>query len=387
MDNRYLSVIVIVQVLLLLSNVQMHGEEQKEEPQRSLSLSTIESRVSPHFEFTLPSGNISERIEQQFNNLHTVFNLNFNLLDSSIDADVAIFYPLGFFIPGIHFYQNVDFENPVAPQFQDGELSLLPTKKFVSRDRGIGLDFIFHLTPIFSIIPAFLMNETFKARFTEDLILDEGIDWIAKLSFVLDSAKSLPAGSPAPKHGIGFSSVFSTRFRDVLTNPVSIDHTNVLRTSHQFGDRLFLTESIGFNNPIYIWNTEVAGFYSLGGFNTIRGYSYGSVAAFRYLLNRIDLGAGVFPNAQIKLKLRKRRATIGDYRIFLILDGLLAQDRLSWDSPVNIYGGCGAGFAFLISGEKQQHLKVSTYVVQPVEPGRFPIFYFQTSFFNFEKQI
>jgi hypothetical protein len=117
----------------------MHCQEQKEEPQRSLSLSTLEGRVSPQFEFTLPSGDISERIEQQFNKLHTVFRLNFNFLDSSIGADVAVSYPLGFFILGIHFYQDLDLENIVAPQFQDWELILLPTEKFVSRNRGIGL--------------------------------------------------------------------------------------------------------------------------------------------------------------------------------------------------------------------------------------------------------
>lgn len=365
----------------------MYGQEQKEEPQRTLSLSTLEGRISPHFEFTLPSGNISERIEQQFNNLHTFFSLNFNFLDSSIGADVAFSYPLGFFIPGIHFFQNVDLENLVAPQFQDGELTLLPTEKFVSRNRGIGLAFIFNVTPIFSVTPEFLMNDTFKGSFTTDLVLDEGIDWIAKLSFAVDTVKSLPVGAPEPKHSVVFSSEFNTRFRNVLTNPVSINHNNVLRTNHQFGKRLFLTESIGFSYPIYIWDDEISRYYSLGGFNTIRGFSYGSIAAFRYLLNRIDLGARVFPNGQINLKLRKRRATIGDYRVFFIFDGLLAQDRLSWDSAVNIYGGCGAGFAFLISGEKKQHLKVSTYVVQPIEAGRFPIFYFQTSLFNFEKQI
>jgi hypothetical protein len=380
-----LAVLLFAHVLLLLPSVRMQGQDQKEEPQRTLTLSTLEGRGSPHFEFTLPSGNISERIEQQFNNLHVVFDLNFNFLDSSIDADVGFSYPVGFFIPGIHFFQNVDLENLITPQFQGGELILLPTEKYVSRNRGIGLEFIFNVTPNFSITPAFLMNDTFKGSFTTDLILDEGIDWNARMSFVLDSAKSLPVGGPEPKHIVVFSSMFNTRFRNVLTNPVSIDNSNVLQTNHQLGDRVIITESLGFNYPIYIWNRDISMYHSLGGFDTLRGYPYGSIAAFRYLLNRIDLGAGVFPNARIKLL--KRRATIHDYRIFFIFDGLLAQDHLSWDSAVNVYGGCGAGFAFLISGEKQQHIKVSTYVVQPIEPGRFPIFYFQTSFFSFEKKI
>jgi hypothetical protein len=382
-----LTVFCFVYALLILPNTRVEGQDQKEEPQRTLTLSTLEGRGSPHFEFTLPSGNIYERIEQQFNNLHVVFDLNFNFLDSSIGADVGFSYPVGVFIPGIHFFQNVDLENLVAPQFQGGELTLLPTEKYVSRNRGIGLEFIFNVTPIFSITPEFLLNETFKGSFTTDLTLDEGIDWIAKTSFVVDSTKSWPEGTPEPKHGVVFSSVFNTRFRNVITNPVSIGHSIAVQTSHQLRDRLFITESLGFNYPIFVWNEDISNYFNLGGFDTLRGYPYGSIAAFRYLLNRFDLGAGVFPNAQIKLKLLKRRATIHDYRVFFILDGLLAQDHLSWDSAVNIYGGCGGGLSFLISGEKQQHVKLSTYIVQPIDPGLFPIFYFQTSFYNFESQI
>ena len=102
-----LSVLIFLQVLLLLPSVQMHGQEQKEEPKRTLSLSTLEGRINPHFEFTLPSGNIYQRIEQQFNNLNSVFSLNFNFLNSSIDANVAFSYPLGFFIPRIQFFQGL----------------------------------------------------------------------------------------------------------------------------------------------------------------------------------------------------------------------------------------------------------------------------------------
>jgi hypothetical protein len=43
------------------------------------------------------------------------------------------------------------------------------------------------------------------------------------------------------------------------------------------------------------------------------------------------------------------------------------------------------GFAFLISGERGHHLKLSAYAVQPVEAGRLPIFYFQIGFFSFER--
>jgi hypothetical protein len=207
------------------------------------------------------------------------------------------------------------------------------------------------------------------------------------MSFVLDSTKSRTEGTPVPRHSVVFSSVFNTRFRNVVTNPVSIAHGNILQTNHQLGDRVFITELLGFNYPIFVWNEDISNYYSLGGFDTLRGYPYGSIAAFRYLLNRFDLGAGVFPNAQIKLKLLKREATIHDYRVFFIFDGLLAHDHLSWDSAVNVYGGCGGGLSFLISGEKQQHIKLSTYIVQPIEPGRSPIFYFQTSFYNFEKKI
>jgi hypothetical protein len=385
--NLSLAVFCFVNVLLILTDTRLQAQEQKEESQRTVAMSTLEAKITPHFEFTLPSGNISERLEQQFNNLNTVFTLNFNFINSSIDADVAFSYPLGFFIPGVHFFQNVDLENLIAPSFQDGELGLLPTDKYVSRDRGIGVDLVFNVSPVFSITPSFLMNDTFKGSFTTDLILDEGIDWIARTSFAVDSAKSQPEGSPEPRNRVICSSVFNTRFRDTLKNPVSIDHNNIMQSYHRLWDHVFIAESLTFSYPIFIWNREISRYYSLGGFNTIRGYTYGSIAAFRYLLNRFDLGFDVFPNESIKIKLRKRSAMIHDYRLFIILDGLMAQDHLSWNSAAHIYGGCGGGFSCLLSGEKQQHIKVTTYVVQPLEASRLPIVYFQTSFFNFAKKV
>ena len=62
-------------VLLILTDIRLEAQEQKEEPQRTVAMSTLEAKITPHFEFTLPSGNISERLEQQFNNLNTVFTL------------------------------------------------------------------------------------------------------------------------------------------------------------------------------------------------------------------------------------------------------------------------------------------------------------------------
>ena len=218
------------------------------------------------------------------------------------------------------------------------------------------------------------------------MILDEGIDWIARASFAVDSAKSQPEGIPEPRHRVVFNSVFNARFRNTLANPASVDHSNVVQSYHRLWNHVFITESLAFNYPIFIWNREISRYYNLGGFNTIRGYTSGSVVAFRYLLNRIDLGFDVYPDASIKIKLRKRSAMIHAYRLFIILDGLMTQDHLSWNSEACIYGGCGGGFSCLLSGEKQQHIKVSTYVVQPLEAGRLPIVYFQTSFFNFEKR-
>jgi hypothetical protein len=374
-------------VILMFPQNGLEAQEQKAAPGRTVAMSTLEARITPHFEFTLPSGSISERIEQQFNNFNMAFTLDFNFFNSSIDADIAFSYPLGFFVPGIHFYQNVDLENLIAPTFQDGELSLLATDRYIARDRGIGADLAFHLTPAFSITPSFLMNDTFKGSFTTDLILDEGIDWVGRMSFVLDTGKSQPEVLPEPRHRIFFSSVFDMRFRDTLTNPASLDHSNFLQSNHRLWNRVFITESLAFNYPIYIWNEKISHYYSLGGFKTIRGYTDGSITAFRYLLNRIDLGLEVFPNGSVEIKVLKRSATMHDYRILFVVDGLLAQDHLSWDSEPKLYGGCGGGFACLLSGEKQQHIKVSTYIVQPLQAGRLPVVYFQTSFFNFEKEI
>jgi hypothetical protein len=380
-----LPVLVCINVLAA-AGTGLTAQNQIEVPAAPDTLSAAAAGADHQFEFTLPSGNVAERIEQRFNNLQMVFSFNFNFLNSSIGADVAFSYPLGFFVPGVRFYQVVDLENLVAPQFQGGELTLLPSEKYVSRDRGVGIEFMFNVTPAFSITPSFLMNDTFKGSLATDLSLDKGIDWIAELSFAVDQGRNRPAGGPEPRHRVVFGSQFYMRFRDELSNPASIDHRSLLKTYHRFGEHGTITDSLGLSYPIFIWNTEISRFYSLGGFDTIRGYSYGSIAAFRYLLNRLDLGFDIFQNAGINFKVLKRSMRIHDYTLFLIIDGLLAQDHLSWDTPVQIYGGCGAGFSFLMSGQRGNHLKLSAYAVQPVVAGRLPIFYFQMSFFSFEQQ-
>jgi hypothetical protein len=151
-------------VLFLIFLSAAFRAHPQEEPTRTIRMGVLEAQVTPQLELTLPSGDISQRLDQTFNNLLMVFNLHFNILDSSIDADLGFSYPVGFFVPTLRFFQSVDLENLVAPRLQGGELSLLPSEKFISRNRGIGLELNFELTSIFAIVPSFLFNETFMGN-------------------------------------------------------------------------------------------------------------------------------------------------------------------------------------------------------------------------------
>ena len=80
-NNLLIAVIGSAAVFFMLSNVLTSAEEQDDQVKRTVSLSMLEGTISPGFELTLPSGSITERFEHRFNNIHTIFNLNFNFLN------------------------------------------------------------------------------------------------------------------------------------------------------------------------------------------------------------------------------------------------------------------------------------------------------------------
>jgi hypothetical protein len=139
--------------------------------------------------------------------------------------------------------------------------------------------------------------------------------------------------------------------------------------------------------PLYVWNNEKAGFYSLGGFDTIRGVVYGSIKAYRFLLLSTNLEHEIFKGAEVPFTPFKLEAKIHQFRLFMIFDELLGQKCLDATSPVQSYTSIGGGFAFVISGKEKGHFEIKIYAAQQLGKEFAPFIYLKTSLFDLEQQL
>lgn len=396
-----LKILLLFSILFFFASLCLFAEEnenstseQSEEPQEvedvqkvDIRVSEVRARINPQFELVLPSGNISEHFVIYFNRLEMTFDLGFSIIDSSVDGQITFAYPIKKYRPYISFFQKVDFENLISPQLSDGEFSLLPTDKYVSRKRGSMLGVRYQLYPKISIEPSFIINDTFKGSFTENKIVEDGVDLIPRISFIYDNVRAELPDNELFFTGMYYRSIFSILYRDRFDNPVSADNQNLFLLHHNLDNTWFFTEKASLDYPIKVWQGDIANFYSLGGVDTIRGYEYNSLSAFRFFLLSTDVERDIFKERELKFKVQKLEARLHQYRILILWDILSTQDKLKLGSHVSIYSSVGAGLSFVLSGKSKTHFKIRLYAAQALGESFAPIIYFRTSLFGFEKKI
>jgi hypothetical protein len=361
--------------------------EKTESKKLDVKVTKINAQISPQLELTLPSGNVYEHFVEDFNNLRIIFDLNYNFLNNSIGGDLTFKYPIKRFEPGIKFFLDLDFENFFYPQLEGGEFTILPTEKYISRRRGLELSLSYNMFRNFYVIPAFLINDSFRGSLTTSSVIEEGTDLTARTSFVYDSLRAKDPDKRLAFEGIYYRSVFDARFRNSFDNPVSIDNVNNFLFRFNFWDRWYLGEKVNLSYPIKIWNRDLGSFYSLGGFDSIRGYEFRSINAFRFIHLSTNLEVEILRDKELKFKVGKLQTRMHQYRVFLLLDELLTQESLSLGSRVNFFSSIGTGFSFVLSGKKKGHFKIETYIAQPLEKGGSPLLYFRTSLYKLEKKL
>ncbi|MFW6137853.1 MAG: hypothetical protein ACOC7U_01640 [Spirochaetota bacterium] len=371
------------------NNDQDNPEQQQsdqEDRKIDVNLTRVTARISPEFEITLPSGNVYQHFTESFNNLEMTFDLNYNFLNSNISGGINFAYPMGRVVPGIKFFQELDFENYFTPRLDEGELVIIPSDKYILRKRGVEPSISFNVLPDFYLIPSFTINDTFKGSLTTSEVIEEGIDLTGKASLIYDG---LVARNPEKKlllSGVYYRSTFSIRYRDSFRNPVSIDNTNHFISRFDFKEKWYFGEKLSLNYPLKIWTRETAGFYTLGGFDTIRGYEYSSINSFRFLLLSTTMEREIMKGTQLKLTLWNLNAILHQFRFFLLFDQVLSQKNLDLRSQINSYSSIGCGLSFVISGKTRGHFKIEIYAAKPLEPVS-PLLYFKTSLYSFEKRL
>ena len=76
------------------------------------------------------------------------------------------------------------------------------------------------------------------------------------------------------------------------------------------------------------------------------------------------------------VKLKKKKLTFHQPKIYLQAQALFAQDHIDVAPPVDFYSGTGEGFSFAVSGETRGHFEVKLSIVQAMERGTRPFFLF-----------
>jgi len=392
--KRAMIFFLFVGFILLVLPFNNHANEEdvdstaiKEEQKVDVRVTELRAQVSPQLEIILPTGNIYQHFVTYFNNLEMTFNLNFSVMGNTLGGDIRFTYPMNIISPYISFYQKLDFENYIAPAFDGKELTLVPTDKYIARERGFNVGLKYEILNNFYLVPSFVVNETFKGSLTENKVLEEGVELIPQISFVYDSVKAEDTDKEPIFSGIYYRTTFSIRYRNDFHTPVDAENKNLFLLHHNLKRVWFFEERVTLNYPIKLWEKELARFYSLGGIESIRGYEEYSIDSFRFFLLSANVSREILQDKELRVKLFKKTVRVHQYSLFLLFDSLFTQERYSIQSHVSCYSSLGVGIAFSLSGKEKTHFKIRLSAAQGLTRDFAPIIYFRTSLFSFERRL
>jgi hypothetical protein len=381
-----LALFFLLQPNILMSQTESHDES---EGRRGLdvSVSAIRAQVSPQLEIVLPSGNVAQYFETSFNGLDMSFNLFYRVVDSNIGGDITFALPLGRFTPYISFFQSVDFEKLVEPQVSGDEVVLVPSSKYLDRQRGFRQGISYEFARNLSIEPSFTVNDIFKGNLSETRIIDDGVDLIPRVSLTYDGYRVRGTGRGFYFNGFYGRSTYSHRYRARFSNPISSRLENQLLAGADFDEKLFLEEELTFDTPVTVWEEENVNFYSLGGFGSARGYEPDSIPALWFLRSSLDLEQRIFGDGAVTIWTSRKKGRfirIDQFRLLYLHDLLVAQDELDIRSSADTFMSLGAGFSFTLSGRGSSQFRTQIYAAQALDRDFAPIIHLRTSLFNLE---
>lgn len=386
----------LLHIAILLSFVPIgicaDGEGDDDGPDNEkkvdVRVTQLRARISPQFEVVLPTGDLYQHFTTNFNDLEMAFNLHFSVIGNTLGGDIIFCYPFGKWSPYIKFSQELDFENYLSPRLEGSELLLVPTDKYIWRERGVNPGLKYEIFQSLYLEPSFIVKDIFKGSLTENRVIDEGVDIVPQMSLVFDNVYAEETADNPYFKGMYLQTTFSMRYRNNFDTPVSIGNENLFLIHHHLRLFWFFEERITLNYPIYIWNRELFGFHTLGGFESIRGYDTDSINAFRFCLLSSNIEREFLKGKELKIKLSKRRAVVlHQYRVLMFFDALITQDHLNLSSDLHKYASAGIGAACNFSGRESTHFNLRLYAAQGFTEKFAPIIYLRTSMFNFSTKL
>jgi hypothetical protein len=355
-----------------------------EDEQVEVNLQKVQARVSPDFQLVLPYGTFELLFTEDFGKIDADFSLDYNFLSNSINASILFTRPYRVLKPGVRLFTGVDFENIIRPHLEDGDVVLAPSDEYVSRTRGVDLTLDATIRERVRNSTSFLITDTFRGDLDEGVVISEGVDLVFRNTLALDGLYSRRNKGGEYLNGIHASTTLDLTFQDRFSNPVSIDQRIRILSHYALGKKWGYRANLGFGYPLKLWQEDLAHFYLLGGYDSLRGFPQEELGAFRYILANNDL---LFRFVDISEKLPDvldTRLKLTRVSVYAIADIALVQPRLRADSPFEAHTALGAGVSATVTGGNRYYtVKLSG--AQPLEKGYGPSFYLtlQSSTFSF----
>jgi hypothetical protein len=382
----FLAALLLLGVQTAKAEEEVPAEREVEESRNvNVQYTQVRARISPAFELALPSGKVTLSFTQPFNYLDLSFYLGYAVIAGDINTELTFAYNIKRFRPYVKLILRTDFENLVAPRVSGSGVQLLPTEKYISRNRGFDTGVEYRISPKLQLIPSFVLDDVFKGSLTTSRVIDEGLDLAPRLSLQYDSLTAIDPSSSLQFDGFYFRTFLTALFRNGFDRPVELRNENLLLDYFNINRNWFFLIRGSLNYPLAVWDKELASFSQLGGFETIRGYSYNSISAYTFLLATLDVERELLKTRE--LKLLKGRIRLHQFRLKLLADSLLYQASIGLGSDLKYLASLGTGFSFVISGRRNSHFRTEFYAAQGLQSGEWPILYFRTSLFNLERSL
>ena len=355
------------------------NEGNGEEPSVEVSVTKVHARIEPDFEIAFPSGSYRQALKETFGKLETKFTVQYDFLENNLGGEIRFRRPIGNFTPGIRFFDGVEFENDLNPRIVGNDVALLPKEKYLYRKMGIELEAGFYVQRPLSFSVSFLLRDIYKGNISESLVIDDGTDLIQRGRIEYNGIDVKEDRRGSNPEGYYFSSLFDLRFRNGFENPVSMDHRNNVLHHRRCSDSLYFTAEGTLYYPIKVWQRTLADFYTVGGYDTLRGVPTGSMGAFRFFLLSTELEYE-FPGIGLDIpEIMERDFTLTKLRALFLFDQFLSQDQLSIQSPVKSISSVGAGLVLTITESDKRYYILRLYIAQALKKEYSPHLYFSVS--------
>ena len=352
---------VIILILAAAFSPDLSAEEEETaspaNPRSIIELRTLDAEISPAWEIILPTGNIEIRTGDSLGGFNIGFQMRYNFIANTTGGSVEFSYPIWLLLPVLRFYQDIDFEKTADVGTSGNIITLNDADRYISRRRGIESGLFLRPVSWLFFGPALDIRDTYEGSIETAEVLDDSLYLFPAFKL---SIGTLTLNDKKEEIYTGFKMDLNTswRFKQDFQTPIEWDIRSTLTMMKGLQSDLFWKNRLQTGFPLKIWEKEMGNFYSLGGYDSVRGYRPSSIHVFRYAMLNTELKLPAFFRKDLSLTSRTRGLDFHRFRILLLADVLAGQLEESTESNLHWYAGTSAGASMLISNRTNYHLRL-----------------------------